>query len=97
MQDILKFVPKTMLILIPILVGYGFILKDTKPSKEDNLLAKIFKCKNWLIPYYLIVIGWINAFAIQFYPDKMQWFVVGQLVAMFSKYGYDLVIKQTQK
>jgi len=97
MEDILQFIPNTMMVLIPIAIGWGFILKDTQPNEDDGWIATILKCKNWTIPYYLIIISWINALAIQFHPDKLQWFIVGQLVAMFSKYGYDLIIKPKQK
>ena len=97
MEELLKFIPQSMLVLIPIAIGWGFVLKDTEPKEDDSKLVKLFKASNWTIPYYLIVISWINALAIQFFPNKMQWFIVGQLVAFVSKFGFDLVIKPKQK
>jgi hypothetical protein len=93
MEDILQFIPETMWLLIPIAIGWGFVLKDTEPEEDDNWLCKMLKATNWTIPYYLVLISWVNAAMVQFYPEKMSWFIVGQLVAFFSKYGYDLVIK----
>jgi len=97
MEELLKFIPQSMLVLIPIAIGWGFVLKDTEPKDDDNLISKILKATNWTIPYYLIVISWINALVIQFVPVLGNWFIVGQLVAFLSKYGYDLVIKPNKK
>lgn len=96
MEEIMSFIPQSMLVLIPIAIGWGLVLKDTEPDENDKWYNKILKATNWTIPYYLIVISWINAIVVQFQPENMKWFIVGQLVAFISKYGYDLLIKPKQ-
>jgi hypothetical protein len=96
MEEILKFIPASMAVLIPIAVGWGLVLKSTEPEDGDSFVLRLFKVHNWVIPYYLLVISWINAAVIQFKPDFLQWFIVGQIVAFFSKFGYDIFIKPIQ-